>query len=38
VYLYRETPLRRLLLGFVLLGCAASFLEGMLASLNLGLA
>jgi hypothetical protein len=36
--MYRETPLRRILLGFVLLGCAASFLNGMLASLNLGMA
>jgi hypothetical protein len=38
VYLYRETSLRRILLGFVLLGCAASFLNGMLASLTLGMA
>jgi hypothetical protein len=36
--LYRETPLRRLLLGSLLLGCAVSFLDGMLASFTLGMA
>ena len=32
--MYRKTPFRRLLAGSVLLGCAASFLDGMMASLN----
>jgi hypothetical protein len=38
VYLYRETPLRRIFLGSILLGCAASFLDGMMASFSLGFA
>jgi hypothetical protein len=36
--MYRETPFRRLLLGSLLLGCGVSFLDGMLASLTLGMA
>jgi hypothetical protein len=38
VYLYRETPVRRIVLGSILLGCAASFLDGMMASFSLGIA
>jgi hypothetical protein len=36
--LYREISLRRILLGSLLLGCAVSFLDGMLTSLTLGMA
>ena len=34
VYMYRKATFRRVLLGSVLLGCAASFLDGMMASLS----
>jgi len=36
--MYRSAPIRRIFLGSVLLGCAASFLDGMMASLSLGIA
>jgi hypothetical protein len=35
VYLYQKARLRRILLVAILLGCAASFLSGLLTSLNL---
>jgi hypothetical protein len=38
VYLYRKAPIRRIFLGSILLGCAASFLDGMMASFSLGIA
>ena len=38
VYMYRKTQLRRILLVALLLGCAASFLSGLLTSLSLGTA
>jgi hypothetical protein len=36
--MYRKTRPSFVLLGAILLGCAASFLNGMLASFNLGMA
>jgi hypothetical protein len=36
--MYRKAQLRRILLVALLLGCAASFLSGLLTSLSLGTA